>query len=144
MASSRRRWTGSSSTMRTVSGMGFPCGSCADLVHFRLQRLMGCKCPAASPKSGRIRIPQPRRMVPMPQSASAPKSAAAPKLGDLPEWNLSDLYSGTADPALQRDLTEGDAECVRFEQDFKGRLADLAAGQNGGLVESVKRYEAIE
>src|SRR6185312_1725235 len=76
--------------------------------------------------------------------------AAAPapgnKLGKLPEWNLNDLYASTNDPALKRDMEEGDAECAAFEQDFKGRLADIAAGEGGGaaLAAAIRRYEAID
>ena len=68
------------------------------------------------------------------RSAAKPKPKAAPKtdpkLGALPEWNLNDLYRGMDDPALRRDLEQGDADCVAFETDFKGKLAALA-GQGG-------------
>ena len=82
----------------------------------------------------------------MPKTASkrAPKTKAEAKLGNLPEWNLNDLYRGMDDPALQRDLAAGDAECAAFEGAFKGKLADLAAGGGKTLAEAVKRYEAIE
>ena len=82
----------------------------------------------------------------MPKTASkrAPKTKAEAKLGNLPEWNLNDLYAGMDDPALQRDLAAGDAECSAFEGAFKGKLADLAAGGGKALAEAVKRYEAIE
>ena len=36
-------------------------------------------------------------------------------LGQLPEWNLNDLYSGLDDPAIKRDLDRVDADCVAFE-----------------------------
>ena len=82
----------------------------------------------------------------MPKTASkrALKTKAEAKLGNLPEWNLNDLYRGMDDPALQRDLAAGDAECSAFEGAFKGKLADLAAGGGKALAEAVKRYEAIE
>jgi oligoendopeptidase F len=80
----------------------------------------------------------------MPKAATSTTPDA--KLGSLPEWNLSDLYAGMDDPALKQDLTEGDAECVAFEQDFKGKLAGMAEGEGAhqGLAEAVKRYERIE
>src|SRR5262245_29556752 len=70
----------------------------------------------------------------------------APKSGDLPEWNLNDLYPGLDSPEVKRDLELGDSECVTFEQDFKGRLAGLAAGDGAGkaLAQAVQRYEAID
>src|ERR1700748_3583672 len=76
------------------------------------------------------------------------KSAARPKIktGKLPEWNLGDLYSGIDAPEITRDLAKMDSECVAFETDYKGKLAEKAAGEGGGawLAEAVKRYEAID
>ena len=70
----------------------------------------------------------------------------APSFGDLPEWNLKDLYPGLESPEVKRDLDLADSECAAFEQDFKGRLAALAAGEGAGaaLAKAVKRYEAID
>ena len=79
----------------------------------------------------------------------ATKRAAAPakkRSGALPEWNLADLYSGLDDPAIKRDLDKADADCVAFEEAYKGKLADLAGSAQGGaaLAETVRRYEAID
>jgi oligoendopeptidase F len=65
--------------------------------------------------------------------------------GVLPEWDLSALYGGLDDPAIKRDLDRTDADCLAFEQDYKGKLAGLAAAPEGGaaLGEAVRRYEAI-
>jgi oligoendopeptidase F len=68
----------------------------------------------------------------------------APKSGDLPEWNLNDLYPGLDSPEVRRDLGLADSECAAFEQDFKGRLAALAADGGGALAKAVARYEAID
>ena len=77
--------------------------------------------------------------------ASARKASNKPvKLGDLPEWNLKDLYPGLDSPEVKRDLELADSDCAAFEQDFKGRLAALAAGEGGGLAKAVARYEAID
>jgi oligoendopeptidase F len=77
--------------------------------------------------------------------ASARKTLNKPsKLGDLPEWNLGDLYPAIDSPEVKRDLDLADSECAAFEQDFKGRLAKLAAGEGGSLAQAVKRYEAID
>src|SRR6202047_1389729 len=74
------------------------------------------------------------------------KSAAAPKAGKLPEWNLSDLYSGIDAPEIAADLLRMDSECVAFETDYKGKLAERTAGEGGGawLAGAVRRYEAID
>ncbi len=76
------------------------------------------------------------------------KSAAKPKIktGKLPEWNLGDLYAGIDAPEIARDLKKMDSECVAFETDYKGKLANKTAGEGGGtwLADAVKRYEAID
>jgi oligoendopeptidase F len=68
------------------------------------------------------------------------------RLGALPEWNLADLYGGLDDPAIKRDLDRVDAECIAFEQAFKGKLAELAQSPQAGsaLAEAVRQYEAID
>src|SRR6266568_1902359 len=68
------------------------------------------------------------------------------KLGALPEWDLSDLYSGLDSPQIKHDLEQADGDCAAFEQEFKGRLAAMAAGEGAGrgLAAAVKRYEAID
>jgi len=82
------------------------------------------------------------------RSAAKPKAAraAAGKVGKLPEWNLSDLYSGTDAPEIGRDLATMASECVAFETTYKGKLAEHAARDDGGtwLAEAVRRYEAID
>ena len=67
-------------------------------------------------------------------------------LGMLPEWNLNDLYAGIDAPEVAADLAKGDAECLAFEETYKGKLAAIAAGPNAGekLAAAVKRFEAIE
>jgi oligoendopeptidase F len=66
-------------------------------------------------------------------------------LGGLPEWNLSDLYAGPADPALARDMARALADSVAFEEAWKGRLAGEAGlGPEGGLGRAVAAYEALD
>ncbi len=82
------------------------------------------------------------------KSAAKPKPArqTANKIGQLPEWNLSDLYSGIDAPEVGRDLAKMDAECVLFETDYKGKLAEQTAQDGGGkwLADAVRRFEAID
>ena len=63
-------------------------------------------------------------------------------LGDLPEWNLADLYAGTDAPELASDREEAARRARAFEERRKGRLTQaLAAGELG---EAVAEFEAIE
>ena len=89
-------------------------------------------------RSSALRKPSPQRR--------PKKSATRTGSGKLPEWNLSDLYAGIDAPEIARDLARMDAECVAFETDYKGRLAEWAAKEDGGrwLAEAVRRYEAID
>ena len=57
-------------------------------------------------------------------------SARKPALGTLPEWNLADLYPALDAPQLKRDLDRADSYCVAFEEAFRGKLIDLAAGHS--------------
>jgi oligoendopeptidase F len=74
------------------------------------------------------------------------KSKTTNKAGKLPEWNLADLYAGIDAPEVARDLAKMDSDCVAFETDYKGKLAEHAAREDGGkwLAEAVRRYEAID
>jgi oligoendopeptidase F len=79
-------------------------------------------------------------------AGKSPKARTASKGEKLPEWNLADLYSGIAAGEVARDLDRMDAECIAFEQDYKGKLAEETAKDGGGvwLATAVKRYEAID
>ena len=67
-------------------------------------------------------------------------AAAGGGLGDLPEWDLSDLYSGEDAPELKRDLDWLEEACQSFASDYEGKLADLDAA---GLLDCVLRNERI-
>ena len=81
-------------------------------------------------------------------SAKPAKKEVAAKtgIGTLPEWNLGDLYMGIDAPEIAHDLAKMDAECVAFETDYKGKLAEHVARDDGGewLAAAVRRYEAID
>ncbi|MFC3125924.1 M3 family oligoendopeptidase [Pseudoroseomonas globiformis] len=59
----------------------------------------------------------------------------------LPSWDLSDLYTGEGDPALEADLTRAGAEAERFEEAHSGRLSSLTGD---ALASAIKSYESIE
>ena len=61
-------------------------------------------------------------------------------LGNLPEWDLSDLYSGEDATELKRDLDWLEQACASFASDFEGNLAGLDAA---GLLDCVLRNEKI-
>lgn len=67
------------------------------------------------------------------------ETGAAP-LGDLPEWDLSDLYAGEDAPELKRDLDWLEQACADFAADYEGKLAGLDAA---GMLACVLRDEKI-
>ena len=67
-------------------------------------------------------------------------TAGSGGLGNLPEWDLSDLYTSEDAPELARDLDWLQQECAAFAADYEGKLADLDAD---GLLECVQRNEKI-
>lgn len=76
---------------------------------------------------------------------AAEKTAADSALGTLPEWNLDDLYPGMESPELLADLARADTDSAAFAERFKGKLAELAAADEGeGLLDAIKAYEALD
>ena len=67
--------------------------------------------------------------------------AAAGGLGNLPEWDLTDLYAAADAPELTRDMAWLEGECAAFAKDYEGKLADLDAA---GMLDCIRRYERIE
>ena len=61
--------------------------------------------------------------------------------GDLPDWDLSDLYTSTDAPELARDMEWLESACADFATDYEGKLADLDAA---GMLECVQRHEKID
>src|SRR5262249_20629856 len=94
--------------------------------------------------------PPPQKATPAtrPTPQTPPKKPAAPakELGELPEWNLGDLYASIDDPKIKRDLDRADEYSKAFEDDFKGKLAALVAQPDGGLAlaQAVVRYEQLD
>ena len=67
--------------------------------------------------------------------------AAGGGLGDLPDWDLRDLYPAPDAPELTRDMAWLETACADFATRYEGRLASLDAA---GLLACVRDYEAID
>ncbi len=77
------------------------------------------------------------------RAAASGQGAAA--LGDLPEWDLADLYSGIDAPELQADLDKAARDAAAFESRWKGTLAaEAELSQTGRLGEALRDFEALE
>jgi oligoendopeptidase F len=62
-------------------------------------------------------------------------------LGELPTWNLADLYPGSDAPALKADLDAAAGKARAFNERCAGRLATL---DGAALGDAVAEYEAIQ
>ena len=86
-----------------------------------------------------------RTMLGQKTGAAETAQGAAAALGDLPEWNLGDLYSGINAPELQADLDRAARDAAAFESRWKGTLAGEAEkGGAGRLGEALRDFEALE
>ena len=77
---------------------------------------------------------------PLPRDIES-RSQAVGGEGSLPVWDLSDLYAGPADPALEADLQRSTAESAAFQAAYAGKLADLPGD---ALAAAIATYERIE
>jgi oligoendopeptidase F len=72
-------------------------------------------------------------------------SAAAQKghnqFGNLPVWDLDDLYPGKDSPEFKAALGKAKDMAVAFESKYKGKLAELTA--SGRLIEAIKDSEEL-
>lgn len=72
-------------------------------------------------------------------------SAAAQKghnqFGNLPVWDLDDLYPGKDSPQFRAALEEAKTLAAKFEADYKGRLAELT--KSGQLIKAIKDSETL-
>jgi len=79
--------------------------------------------------------------------APAGDTVAAEKtdLGNLPEWNLGDLYPSADSAELKNDIEKALKDAAAFEERWKGKLGDHAAKANGGnFADAIKEFEALD
>src|SRR6056297_3009319 len=90
---------------------------------------------------GQATYQQETRMFHLPTPVlDANATSGSDNLGDLPEWDLTDLYESEDAEALQNDLDWLETACAAFAADYEGKLADLDAA---GLLECIERNEKI-
>ncbi|NVK33347.1 MAG: M3 family oligoendopeptidase [Rhodobacteraceae bacterium] len=75
---------------------------------------------------------------------SAADQAEGNILAGLPEWDLTDLYTGLDAPEVSRDLQACSEQAQALEKTYKGQLADLAKNDVAGLLKAVKAYEDLD
>lgn len=73
--------------------------------------------------------------------SDAVTSAEAEALGELPEWDLTDLYAGTEAPAIESDLAEARERADALRRRFAGGLTALSGAELGRALAD---YEATD
>lgn len=79
------------------------------------------------------------------RNAAVEKSASTDGLGNLPEWNLADLYPSVDAPELKRDMARAAEAAITFEERWKGKLLEAASAPEGGdLGKALGEFEELE
>ena len=71
----------------------------------------------------------------------AAHQASHNQFGDLPVWDLDDLYPGTESAEFEAALGKARTDAADFENAHKGKLAERAA--KGTLMEAISAYESL-
>ena len=66
-----------------------------------------------------------------------------PSLGDLPEWDLTDLYAAPDAPQLKQDLESLEQQVNDFAARYRGKLADLTPAEMLECIEANERMDII-
>ncbi len=68
-------------------------------------------------------------------------TATKTEFGNLPDWDLTDLYPSPDAPELKADLAALEEKATSFAADYEGKLASLDAP---AMLEAIRRYEVID
>lgn len=77
----------------------------------------------------------------LPRAPESATSSGEQKLGNLPQWDLDDLFPGKDSEAFVTALAKAQSGAEDFEKTYKGNLERLA--REGGLVDAITAYETL-
>lgn len=69
------------------------------------------------------------------------QSCTTTEFGELPDWDLSALYSAPDAPEIAHDFAFLETACADFAKTYEGKLAELDAAN---MLDCVRRYEKID
>jgi oligoendopeptidase F len=75
-------------------------------------------------------------------AASTKSVSATADLGNMPTWNLADLYAGPDAPEVGRDVTASAKIASEMKQRYQGKLKAMG-GDGAKLAEAIKAYEDL-
>lgn len=70
-------------------------------------------------------------------------NSASGGFGDLPEWDLRDLYPAPDAPEYARDMADLTASCAAFAKAYEGKLASLDAPALRACVQEYERIDTV-
>ncbi len=79
----------------------------------------------------------------MNDNAAAKSSGPAKNLGQLPDWNLADLYPGPQSPEIEADFAMAAKQAESFETAFRGQLASLSGPEFGRAIAGFERIDEV-
>ncbi|MCP4070998.1 MAG: M3 family oligoendopeptidase [Hyphomicrobiales bacterium] len=65
-------------------------------------------------------------------------------LGDLPQWDLGDLYESMASEAYSGDMERVLVDAQEFENSYAGKLTELARNDTDSLANSIQKFEQFQ
>ncbi|MDJ0613637.1 MAG: M3 family oligoendopeptidase [Rhizobiaceae bacterium] len=77
-------------------------------------------------------------------SAEAASETSDTRLGNLPEWNLGDLYAGLDAPEYEQDVQNCIQKSEAFEKQYAGNLEETLRNNPRDLALAIAEYEEIE
>ena len=77
-----------------------------------------------------------------PRSPAAPSEAGS-KLGQMPVWNLSDLYRAPDSPDVKRDIERARQDARALKERYQGKLAALTE-DGAALAGAIAAYERLQ
>jgi oligoendopeptidase F len=81
--------------------------------------------------------------LPLPTPLFDANASAAGAFGDLPDWDLSDLYPSTDGPEFSSDMAWLQKACADFAATYEGKLAGLDAAAMLACVESYEKIDIV-
>ena len=82
----------------------------------------------------------------LPHPAHSQNTATAQEidLGNLPEWDLSDLYPAIGSAELEKDLELSTKEAEEFAATYRGKLEEFVKNSPDDLFTAIKQFEALQ
>ncbi|MGZ3216349.1 M3 family oligoendopeptidase [Paracoccus sp. T5] len=71
------------------------------------------------------------------------RAQASDSFGNLPEWDLTDLYPAPDSPQLAADIDSLDRMVQAFAADYQGKLAQLSAAQMLACIETYQQIDIL-